>query len=117
MSGVAKQIADDGPFLEGFFDLEEGLAGYEAIADGFIPGLGVLPLTDYNVDAVVFLVESLAGTLYAIADDGYHFVFQNLLCFGEGEFFAGDYIFFHAAEIEFCHECLFVWFFKDFLFG
>src|SRR6185312_39796 len=108
LGSVAEQITNDGSFLESFFDLKEGLAGYEAIADGFIPGLGVFPLTYYDVDTVVFLVKRLARTLYAIADDGYHFVFQNLLCLGEGKFFAGDYILFYTAEIEFCHEIVFV---------
>jgi hypothetical protein len=99
LGGVAQQVADDGPFLQGFFDLEQGLSGDEAIADGFIPGLGIFALTYYDIDAIIFLVQRLAGALYAVADDGYYFIFQCLLCFGEREFFAGDYIFFHAAEI------------------
>ncbi len=99
LGGVAEEVADDGAFFERFFDLEEGFAGHEAIAYCFIPGLGVFPLTDYDVDAVVFLVERLAGALNAVADDGDGFIFQYLLCFGERKFFAGDYIFFNSAEI------------------
>ena len=75
LGGVAEEVADDGTSFERFFDLEEGFAGHEAIAYGFIPGLGVFPLTDYDVDAVVFLVERLAGALNAVADDGDGFVF------------------------------------------
>jgi hypothetical protein len=60
-------------------------------------------LTDYYVYTVILLIQRLAGALYAIADDGYYFVLQYLLRFGEREFFAGDYVFFYTAEIEFCH--------------
>ncbi len=75
LGGVAEEVADDGASLERFFDLEEGFAGDEAVAYCFIPGLGAFPLTYYDVDAVVFLVERLARALDAVADDGDGFVF------------------------------------------
>src|ERR1700744_1645934 len=67
LGGVAQQVADDRAALQGFFDFEQGFAGNEAVSYRFIPGFGVLALTYYNVDAVVFLVECLAGSLDAIA--------------------------------------------------
>jgi len=99
LSGVAEQVADDGAFLEGFFDVEQRLAGNESILYGFIPGFGIFPLSYDDIDTIIFLIQRLTRPLDAIADDGYHFIFQYLLCFGEWEFVPGYYIFFHAAEI------------------
>src|SRR5580704_6317037 len=99
LGGVAEEVANDRAFLERFFDFEEGFTGDETVADRFIPGLGIFALSDDDVDTVILLVECLAGALHAIADDGYYFVLQYLLRFGEREFFAGDYILFHTAEI------------------
>jgi len=45
-----------------------------------------------TIDAVIFLIERLAGTLNAIADDGHYFVLQYLLCLGEREFFSCYYV-------------------------
>ncbi len=54
---------------------------------------------DDDVDAVVALVERLTGALHAVADDGHGFVLQDLLGLGQGKFFAGDDIFYGAAEV------------------
>ena len=56
-------------------------------------------MADDHIDAIVFLVERLAGALYAVADNGYYFIFQYLLCFGERKFFPCYYIFLYSAEI------------------
>ena len=103
LAGVGEEELDDGAFFAGFFDLEEGLAGYPAVGDGFVPGLGVLALADDDVEAVVAQVHGLAGPLNAVADDGDGFVFQDLFRFAQREFFAGDDAFFYAAEVDFCH--------------
>ena len=75
LGGVAQEVADDGAFLKRFFYLEQGLAGYESVADGLVPGFGVLALTDYDIDTIIFLIQRLAGALHAVADDGHYFIF------------------------------------------
>ena len=49
--------------------------GDPTVGDGFVPGLGVLALTNDDVETVVAQVQRLARALYPVADDGDRFVF------------------------------------------
>lgn len=62
----------------GFFDVEQGFAGYPAVGYGFIPGFTSPALTYDYVETVVFQVQGLTGTLYTVSYNSNGFVFQYL---------------------------------------
>jgi len=112
---VGNQILNDGGFLHRLFDREERLAGNPAVGDGLVPvRLVFRRLPDDDMNAVVFHVEGLCGTLYAVSQNGDHFIFKHLLRFFHRKFFRGHHIFDRAAKIDFCHKtpC-----YKNFLIG
>ena len=102
---VVDEHHDDGGFGAGFFDVEEGLAGFEAVLDGAFPvALETGVLADDAPDAVVAHVQRLGGALHAVADDGDDFILQNLARFFQREFRAGDDFFFDSTKINFGHN-------------
>src|SRR5579872_4172910 len=76
LGGVAEEVTNDRAAFQGFFDLEQGFARDEAVTNRFIPGFGILPLSDNDIYAVILLVQRLAGALDAIPDDGDGLIFQ-----------------------------------------
>jgi hypothetical protein len=104
---VVDEHHDDGGLLAGFLDVEEGLAGLEAVLGGAVPvALEAGILADDDVEAVVAHVERLGGALDAVADDGDGFVLEDLLGLLQGEFLAGDDVFLHSAKINRGHDSL-----------
>lgn len=79
LSGIGKEVHDDGTAGDGLIDIEEVLAGNPAILDGVLPGLAVLADTDDDVEAVVTEVKTLTVTLRAVADESEGVVLEVVL--------------------------------------
>jgi len=102
---IGNQILNNGGFLHRFFNREKRFAGNPAVGDGFVPiGFVFRRLSDNHVDAVVFHIESLRGTLNTIAQHGNHFLIKNFLRFFYGKLFRSHHIFHRAAKINFRHK-------------
>ena len=99
---VGHQELDDGSPFAGLFNLEQVYPGHPAVGHGLVEGLA-FALAHDHIEAVIFQVEGLARTLDTIADNGDHFIFQDLTCVIQGELFAGDDMFVHSAKINCCH--------------
>ena len=100
---IGKQAHDDGTLVGCFFNGEERLARNPSVGLCLLEGLA-LTLADDDVETIVAQVASLAGTLYAIADDGDSLVLQNLTCFLKRELLAGHNFLDDTAKIHFCHS-------------
>jgi hypothetical protein len=70
LSGVGKQVHDDGTLVDGLFDTEQGLSGNPTVFLGLLPGFTAFTDTDNDLEAVVSGVEGLTVTLGTVTDHG-----------------------------------------------
>lgn len=79
LSGVGKQVHDDGSLANGLVHLEQVLARHPAVLLSLLPGLSVLSDTNDDVQTVVAKVKTLAVALGSVADEGKGVVLEVLL--------------------------------------
>ena len=102
---VGKKAHYDAAPFAGLLDAEEGLAGYPAVSHSLVVGLA-WTLAYNDIEAVVLQVERLARALNAIAEHGDGLILEHFSCLFYRKLFAGHYILFDSAKIDFCHNGL-----------
>jgi hypothetical protein len=70
LSGIGKQVHDDGTLFDSLRDVEEGLSGDPTVLLSLLPGLSTLSDTDNDLDTLVSGVEGLTVTLRSVTNHG-----------------------------------------------
>lgn len=70
LSGIRKQVHDDGTLLDSLGDIKEGLSGDPTVLLSLLPGLSTLSDTNNDLDTLVSGVEGLTVTLRSVTDHG-----------------------------------------------
>jgi hypothetical protein len=79
LGGVAKQVHDNSPSLDGFIDFKEIRSRNPSILLSFFPRGTILPHANDDVEPVVTQIETLAVTLGAVTDERKSIILEVLL--------------------------------------
>ena len=103
LSGIGKQVLDNGGTLASLFDFKKRLTGNPTVGNGLLPCFSAFTLSHNHIETVITQVKALSRALYAITDYRDHLIFEDFSCFFQWKFFTGNYIFVNSAKINYCH--------------
>ena len=103
LSGIGKQVLDNGGTLASLFDFKKRLTGTPPVGNGLLPCFSAFTLSHNHIETVITQVKALSRSLYAITDYRDHLIFEDFSCFFQRKFFTGNYIFVNSAKINYCH--------------